>query len=212
MVDTETPDYETWQAVYAEHGAELPLGRWATYVGTSAPRFDPYAELERQIGRPIDRAALRADRQARYDSIAHALPLLPGVLDALDTCAARGLPIAVASSSPRWWVEGHLARLGLRSRFGAVKTADDVARTKPEPDLFLAACDAISIAPAAALAIEDSPNGALAAARAGLYCVVVPNTITRTFTFGQLDRRIESLAAEPFAAILDAAGGHRDQP
>jgi beta-phosphoglucomutase-like phosphatase (HAD superfamily) len=102
--------------------------------------------------------------------------------------------LAVASSSSRAWVEPHLERFGLRGRFSVVRTRDDVARTKPAPDLFLAACEGLGVEPAEAVALEDSAHGVTAARAAGLRCVVVPNQLTRLTDLSHADLRIDSLA------------------
>jgi pyruvate kinase len=60
-----------------------------------------------------------------------------------------------------------------------VRTADDVAHTKPEPELYLSALAAMGLGPDEAIALEDSVHGVLAAKRAGLFCVAVPNPLTR---------------------------------
>jgi beta-phosphoglucomutase-like phosphatase (HAD superfamily) len=115
-------------------------------------------------------------------------------VDLVDAAAAAGLALAVASSSTRAWVEPHLEHFGLRDRFRVVRTRDDVARTKPAPDLFLAACEGLGVVPAEAVALEDSAHGATAAQAAGLRCVVVPNRLTRLSDLSHADLLVDSLA------------------
>ena len=80
------------------------------------------------------------------DELLHATGVLPGVVELLDLAHAHGMALAVASSSTRDWVEPHLERLGLRDRFAAVLTREDVAQAKPAPDLFAAAARALDVA------------------------------------------------------------------
>ncbi len=91
----------------------------------------------------------------------------------------------------------HLERLGLRDRFAAVVTSDDVGgdprRTKPAPDLFLAAAAGGRASPARCVALEDSPNGVLAARAAGMAVVAVPGPMTVGLDFAGADLVLPSL-------------------
>jgi HAD superfamily hydrolase (TIGR01509 family) len=202
ILDTETPEYEVWRAIYAEHDQELALATWATCIGTADVTFDPYADLEARLGRPLDRAAIRSSRRSRTAAIIDALPPLPGVVDYLDTARSLDLRVAVASSSTRAWVVGHLTRLGLLDRFSIIRTSDDVVRTKPDPALYLAALEGLGLASTEAIVLEDSPNGVLAAKRAGLYCVAVPNTLTANLPLDHADRRLRSMADLSLTQLL----------
>ena len=78
--------------------------------------------------------------------------------------------------------------------FETVKCADDVSRTKPQPDLYLAALEALQVNPAEAIAFEDSPNGVRAARSAGLFVVAIPNPVTEQLTFTDESLRVPSMA------------------
>jgi beta-phosphoglucomutase-like phosphatase (HAD superfamily) len=82
-------------------------------------------------------------------------------------------------------------------------TADDVQRVKPDPDLERAATSALGVAPATAVALEDVPNGVLAAKRAGLWAVAVPNALTCTLPWSHADLRLASLADVPRSVLLE---------
>lgn len=211
ILDTEHPVYEAWREDYLAHGQDLPLETYAACVGSDFQRFDPKAHLESLVGRPIDWPERDRWRERLALERVHRLPPLPGVLDLLEAAAAAGLPCAVASSSPRHWVEGHLARLGLLHRFALTRCLDDVPSPKPAPDLFLAAARALGVAPERAVVLEDSRNGLLAAQAAGSPCVIVPNRVTAHLDFHgasavvtsleELDlARLRQLAAERMAA------------
>jgi HAD superfamily hydrolase (TIGR01509 family) len=201
ILDTEGPDYQAWQETYESFGCALPLAEWAAEIGTYGA-FDPYEYLARQLGRPIDRAAVRARRRTRFAELIEQQAVLPGVEIYLREARERGLRVGIASSSPRSWVVGHLARFGLDQSFDCIKTADDVERVKPDPALYLAALDSLDAQAHEALAFEDSPNGALAATRAGIYCVAVPNRLTQQLALDAANLRLASLAELPLGALL----------
>jgi HAD superfamily hydrolase (TIGR01509 family) len=203
ILDTEGPAFRSWQEIYAAHGCRLDLDTWAVCIGTT-DSFDPCADLAARLGRPLDRLALEAERERRFDELLAGEALRPGVTAWMDVAATRGLRLGVASSSSRAWVTGHLDRFGLLERFHAVRCADDVRQVKPEPELYLAVLDALGIPAARAVAVEDSPNGVLAAKRAGLYCVAVPNALTEGLPLDQADLCVPSLAAVTLDAVLDS--------
>jgi len=134
-------------------------------------------------------------------------PALPGVVAALDEARRLGLRLGMASSSSRAWVSGHLTRLGLLDYFEVLRCAEDVEAVKPDPALYRAALEGLGLAPHEAIAIEDSAHGVLAAKRAGLYCVAVPNVVTRGLDFSQADRVLKSLDEVPLAELVRGANG-----
>jgi HAD superfamily hydrolase (TIGR01509 family) len=204
ILDTETPEYRAWSELYAELGRDLALARWVAGVGTQGG-FDPCAELERLLGRPLDHSALSARTRRRVTELLDGAVPLPGVVGLLERAAALGLCCAIASSSPRRWVEPHLERLGLRGSFRAVVCRDDVPRVKPDPALYREAVRALGAAPDEALAFEDSAHGVHAAKAAGLYCVAVPCEVTRDLDFSAADLVLRSLDELPLDHLLARA-------
>jgi HAD superfamily hydrolase (TIGR01509 family) len=203
ILETEGPDYQSWQEIFDAHGSELTLDVWIQCVGGAPVGFDPFAILERQTGVVLDRPSTHQARRKRVVELIEQQPPMPGVEALIAAAQSAGMGLAVASSSPRVWVEGNLNRLGLRHHFQAVRTADDVERVKPDPTLYRLAAAALGSAPERTLAIEDSRTGMLAAKGAGLHCLVVPNSVTQFSDFSLADLRLVSLAdltpAELFA-------------
>ncbi|NJN81010.1 MAG: HAD family hydrolase [Caldilineaceae bacterium] len=212
ILDTETPEFRAWQEVYHAYHVALPLETWATCIGAFGG-FDPYAYLEEQVGQPVDREAIRSTRRARFAELLANESVLPGVEQTIAEAKRRGLRLGVASSSDRAWVTGHLDRLGLAHHFTCVRTRDDVQQAKPDPALYLDAASGLGVSPAQAVALEDSPNGILAAKRAGLYCVVVPNPMTHTLSLELADLRLASLSELSLDHLLEqmASGSSQEE-
>jgi HAD superfamily hydrolase (TIGR01509 family) len=194
IIDTETPEFVAWQEAYAELGAALEPAEWAQVIGTSDSGWDPYTHLESLLGAPVDRAALRATRHARFDELMTAAEPRPGIVAWLDEARDLGLKVGLASSSGAPWVVRFLDALGLRDRFEVLATRDRVARGKPDPALYQLALHDLGVRPEEALAVEDSPNGVAAAKAAGLFCVAVPNPMTAALDLGAADVVLRSLA------------------
>jgi len=201
ILETETPAYQSWAEIYREHGHELPMDRWHGYIGSDTG-FDPAGHLAALVGEGFDRVATQVRRDARKSELIAALDVMEGVRDYLADAKRLHLRVAVASSSSRAWVLGHLERLGIAAHWDAIRTRDDVARTKPAPDLYLATVAALGVAPHQTVALEDSTNGIAAAKDAGLLCVAVPNALTAGMDLSRADLRLRSLAETPLERLL----------
>jgi putative hydrolase of the HAD superfamily len=204
IIDTESAWYEALAEMFKEQGAVLPLEKWTLCVGTDHGVFDPYDYLEESLQKPIDRMALKSAAATKHTEIMKQRTLRPGVESYLQAAMEQGLKIGLASSSTRSWVEGYLQRFGLMHYFSCIRTADDVAKVKPDPELYLQAVAGLGVSPSAAVAFEDSPNGARAAMAAGLSCVIVPNPITGTLSFDKYTMRLNSMADMELAEVLAA--------
>jgi HAD superfamily hydrolase (TIGR01509 family) len=205
IVDTETPVFAAWSAVFREHGEELSEDLWQGVIGHGAGYWDPIAELERRLGRTLDREVVRESRRRQAHGRAFDQPVLPGVQEWIRSAAGLGLRLGVASSSGREWVTGHLARLGL-DEFSCVRCREDVPRTKPAPDVYLATVECLGVPPQEAVAIEDSQPGTAAARAAGLRCVAVPGALTAAHDFSAADLVLPSLAERSLVDALADLG------
>lgn len=203
ILDTETPDFHCWQAMFEDHGSELERDIWCQVVGTTWDHFNPFDYLEQKIGRSVNRDDLhQLHREKFHELVAKQVPL-PGVESVLATAQELGIKLAVASSSQRSWVEGHLDRLGLLQHFSVTKTADDVERVKPDPALYTEALKALDVVASEAIAFEDSVNGVKAAKAAGIYCIAIPNSVTQNLDFSHADHKVGSLSELDIRKILE---------
>lgn len=133
---------------------------------------------------PEERRRLAEEKEALFRRMSGDLAPLAGLLELLDRAQARGLGLALVTNGPRANVEHTLAVLGIGTRFAVTVAGEDVARGKPDPLPYLTALERLGIAPAEAVAFEDSPAGLEAAKAAGLFTVGVltgqtPETLTR---------------------------------
>jgi HAD superfamily hydrolase (TIGR01509 family) len=202
ILETEMPALQSWVEIYREYGHEIPMERWHSYLGSDRG-FEPVDYLAALVGEGLDRAATQARRDARKMELIEALEVMAGVREYLADARRLGLRLGVASSSSREWVRGHLDRLELTAHWDVIRCRDDVARTKPAPDLYVSAIAALGVRADEAVAFEDSMNGIAAAKDAGLRCVVVPNALTAGTDLRRADLRLASLADEPLERVLE---------
>jgi beta-phosphoglucomutase len=186
LVDTEPLHYRAFQEVL------MPLGLAHTfedyldrYIGFDDR--DAFIEAFREAGRPLDEAALtqliRAKGEVLQTIIAHGISSFPGVAALVRELAAHKIPLAVASGALRREVDTFIAGLGLAGLFSVIVAADDVKKSKPDPETYLKVLDQLSrlrLLQAGqtefCVAIEDTPAGIESAKGAGLSVVGVTNS------------------------------------
>ncbi len=208
ILETEGPSYQSWKAVYQSFGISLPFSTWSLIIGTTQGPFDPLEELQKKVKDPVDWDAVETQRQADEQALIEAEPILPGAEQYLQDARRLGLKIGLASSSSSKWVLGHLRRLGLISYFDSVCTKDDVQWVKPNPELYHAVLHGLRVQAEETIALEDSPNGIRAAVSAGVYCVAVPNPLTRQLDLTQADMQLSSLTEISLAQLLSQVNHH----
>ena len=108
---------------------------------------------------------------------------LPGVEELIIKAKEHKLILGIVSSSDQNWVHSHLERLGLMEYFDHTSCAEDVEIAKPDPALYNLGLKKSGLSRENVVVLEDSPNGVLAAKRAGLYCIAVPNQLTSRLPF-----------------------------
>lgn len=210
ILDTETSEYVTVAEAFADHGLELSREEWVTIIGTADhPHWSEM--LETALGRPLtNREEVLETRRARHHAIIADEKVRPGVVDLATQAQEAGIGVAVASSSPRDWVEGHLARLGIDGLFPVRATRDDVGpeRTKPQPDLFLLAAERLGADPRDCVVLKDSEPGVTAGNAAGCATVAVPAGMTAHLDFAHADlviRSLDGVGIETLDALLTTA-------
>ncbi|MFC3862809.1 HAD family hydrolase [Deinococcus antarcticus] len=201
ILDTETTEFRRWEALYRQHDRELALQDWQRGIGTWGA-FDPWAGLPEHV--QADRQNVHATLHASILEAIEQQDLRPGVLDVFGQIKAAGLRLALASSSDRAWITRWLTQHGLLDVFETLATRDDVARVKPDPELYLLAARNLNLKPEQCLAVEDSLNGATAAVAAGMQVVVVPNEITESQPFPPEWPRLDDGYTQGLAGLLKA--------
>jgi len=194
ILDTETPEMQVWQELFARHGQAFSVSTWGQIVGGAGhTSYEPAMHLENLVGHPIDRQAVNLQARQLSDAAILRQPVLPGAVGLIRTAKSQGYPLAIASSSPHVWVDNHLKRIGLFEYFNFILCADDVTRTKPDPGLYLAALKSLKVRASEAVVFEDSPNGIQAAKTAGIFTVAVPNPLTIQLSLGKADLILNTL-------------------
>jgi len=132
----------------------------------------------------------------------------PGVDEVLALARSRGLRLGLASSSPYRVIYAVLEALGLHPIFEVIHSAEEEARGKPDPAVYLTTARKLGIEPERCIAVEDSPNGLLSAKAAGMKCIVVPEFALRADPrFVLADARIAELGEIGPELLVDRLWG-----
>ncbi|MBQ4425263.1 MAG: HAD family phosphatase [Lachnospiraceae bacterium] len=177
IFDSERAARACWKELADPYGLKDIDAVYETCIGSNKARTKgilfaaygadfPYEDFDRDVS---------ALYQERYSG--GRLPMKSGVVPLLSFLKQAGIKIALASSTRRQRVLPQLCEAGILDYFDAVVTGDMVQKSKPEPDIFLLACEKIGTAPERCYAIEDSHNGIRAAARGGLRPIMVPDLL-----------------------------------
>jgi len=174
LLDSERPIRDAWLRVAATLGVRLDEADYLGVVGLNHP--DSWARMLALFGRD---ETLLATAQRRVDDLLAAGPPFaakPGAARLLQALREAGIACGVASSTHRAEVRRRLSRADLPlEHFDAICGGDEVQHGKPSPDLYLLALQRLGVAPASAIAFEDSSHGVQAALAAGLATVAVPD-------------------------------------
>ena len=173
LLDTETAWTRAETTLFERHGSTFTMDHKRDLIGSS--HSVAAAKLEAMLDRPGQGEALIHELHDLVMAEAtHDVEPRPGAVDLVDALLAAEVPVAVASNSPRAFLDQVLATAGVADRFAVTVAGDEVPHPKPAPDIYLEACRRLHADPAHAIGLEDSPTGAQAARAAGLTVVGVP--------------------------------------
>ncbi len=172
LADTMPAHFVAWTTVARKYGLSFPEARF--YAMGGVPTTKIAALLIQEAGLSLDAQVVSLEKEKAYfDSLApEGIRAIAPVLELARRHRAEG-PLAIASGGVRRVVMRSLEALGITDWFGAIVAAEDTARHKPEPDVFLEAARRLGADPATCTVYEDTDIGLEAARRAGMRAVDV---------------------------------------
>jgi len=186
LVDTEPMHYEAFRKVLEPRGMGFT---WKDYVETymGYDDRDAFREAFRAKGTGIDAVNLAElvveKSRAFHDGLRNGVSPYPGAVPMIESLHADGLPLALCSGALRSDIDPILARLGVARCFPVIVAADDVRKSKPDPESYGLAFRKLSetypsrmTIPEASIAVEDTPAGIRSAKGAGLRVLAVTNS------------------------------------
>ena len=179
MFDTEALNFRAWHAAGEKHGFDITEEKFAPCIGVAVPTARRI--LEETFGPGFDFNAVRNDRiEWAFSWIAeHGMPEKPGLRELLSWLEGAGIKKAVATSSPRNFIDFYFEHTPPLS-FDSITTWEQGMQGKPAPDIFLAAAKKLNAEPESCVVLEDSYNGIRAAHAAGMIPIMVPDRLPPT--------------------------------
>lgn len=175
LIDTEKWLNVYWQQAAKEAGFEVTREDGLAIRSLAGKYAGPY--LRGIFGDSFDYEAIRERRKElmREHIAKYGIEKKPGVDEILSYLAEKNMKRAVATATDPERTKQYLTQIGIYDKFDKIVSATTVENGKPQPDVYLYACEQIGEKPEDCIAVEDSPNGILSAYRAGLSVVMVPD-------------------------------------
>jgi HAD superfamily hydrolase (TIGR01509 family) len=200
LVDSEPLARRAWETTLGERGYRVTDEDIAAVLGLS------YASVHEFFGRRVELPHSEAFwpelSAALFGLIDSELRPFPDALATLAELRAAGVPVAVASSSPRERLDRTLRRVDIHALFEVTVAGDEVAHGKPRPDLFLAAAGRLGVETRDCVVVEDTAPGVAAGLAAGAAVVGVARAREGREGLGKAHVVVDELSA---AVVLDAA-------
>jgi HAD superfamily hydrolase (TIGR01509 family) len=173
VADSEPLHVRAWVQVLGSLGVSVQrIGEPTLAAWVGVPDVEIVGGLVERFGLPLAAEELLGRKRAAYRAlIPGALAAFPGVAEEL--ASWDGVPLGMATATPRREAELMLRTMGLAGVFRVLVTRDEVARPKPAPDCYLKTASGLGLDPSRCAAVEDAPYGVRAAREAGLYVVGV---------------------------------------
>jgi HAD superfamily hydrolase (TIGR01509 family) len=202
LIDSEPVHLRAANRVLARYGAEVSEADFRALIGVGAVATWEEWRVRYGIADPVEQL-VAMNTAARLAEIAAEAPPIDAAVELARRLHASGMPLAIASSSTPAVIDAELTALALTQEFAVRVSGEDpdVRYSKPAPDVYVAAAARLHVAPAACLAIEDSAPGVVAATRAGMTCIAVPNRWTADQDFRDADVVLASLRYFPLLVL-----------
>jgi HAD superfamily hydrolase (TIGR01509 family) len=171
LIDSEPLHCMADNQLLKELGADAPVNYFDRFTGWTDSSMWEAIKTDYQIIKSIDELKelqvpikLKLLREAELKAI-------PGTVALLEEITKCNIPIAIASSSTRLFIEAVIEKIGIRRYFAIIVSGEDVEQSKPEPDILLKAAGLLGVKPSGCLVVEDSKAGTIAAITAGMTCI-----------------------------------------
>lgn len=199
LLETERLARECFQSACQDLNLPFKAQVYDQCVGTTHEATDRL--LQAGYGAQLDLSAFSARWSEHYQRVVQnePVPVKAGVVELVERLAARGIPLAIATSSRRVTVEQKLSFHPFAEKFEFFLCGDEVLRGKPDPWPYLHAAERLQLAPGTCWAIEDSDNGVRSAHAAGYFVVQIPDLLPPTPATVALGHKIVSTAIDLLA-------------
>ena len=200
IIDTEVVWYEAYKEYLKDYGIDLTIEKFSEVVGSENDVLNAYI-LENTL-KPIEIETLEEKAWEIVQSKLDKPVAMPGVISILKSAKEKGIRLAIASSSNKEWIVNFLKKIEALEYFEIIKSREDVAKVKPDPELYISALKTLGLESNEAIIFEDSLNGLKAAVSANVPCVIIPCLVTKHLPFEGHALRLSSMDEFPLEEII----------
>jgi HAD superfamily hydrolase (TIGR01509 family) len=182
IIDLEPQHTAAHEALCRARGSDYALMPEAFRLGSGRRIIDDIREMKAHFGWTASEEELFAQRQEIFDAVCRDADLvaMDGIRELIEELHARHVTLAITSSAVKSSIETILTRLGLREPFALIVDGSEVLHGKPDPEAYLLTARKLGVAPERCVVFEDSEVGVVAAKRAGMFCIALPNPRAQT--------------------------------
>jgi HAD superfamily hydrolase (TIGR01509 family) len=177
LTDSEPAFHAAVNDILARYGESISLHDYEGFIGTATPvmwqRMIALKRLPAQLDEILEMYEAPLMKRLRQPR-----PPLPGARELLERLRGRGVPTGLCTASYRRWAEAILGAAGIAADFDAIVAADDVERTKPDPQPYERAASLLRCAPQRCIVVEDSVSGLTSALASGAHVIQLRATST----------------------------------
>lgn len=178
IIDSEPLHFDVDLLTLEYFGVTATQEQLEPYVGMTNPEMWNLIRTEYNLASSVEEI-IEYQLTKKLDVLrAMTIDPIEGIRELIDSLNMKHIPIAVASSSPRIFIEEVLTKFNLLEKFHFIISGEEVAKGKPAPDIYLEAARLLEVDTDQCVVLEDSCNGIRAAKDAGMYCVgyINPNS------------------------------------
>ena len=174
MIDSERITYEEYKKMLADQGYDMTWAFYCTLLGQV--KVNIWKKFKNEFGEDFPIEKLWEEGTKRLDArLLEEMPVKKGLFELLEYLKEKNYRVAVATSSGRERVDEILERAKVYPFIDAVVCGNEVTKGKPDPEIFLKAAEKVGMTPEECLVLEDSEYGLLAASRAGMKAICIPD-------------------------------------
>lgn len=180
LFDTERFFMDAWEIAGKKHNFPNIYDACLASIGVSKEKSKEIFKTTVSKDFPFDEIREEVSNLCHDLIKTKGIPTKKGVKEILSFCKEKGYKIGLATSTRRQTVLSHLQKANILDYFDEIVCGDEVTNSKPFPEIYLKACQKLSVEPQDALSIEDSYNGVRASTSAGVRCIMVPDILPAT--------------------------------
>ncbi|MEK6968119.1 MAG: HAD family phosphatase [Nanoarchaeota archaeon] len=191
LVDSEPLHWKAWKIVAEENGASITDEEITQFTGVG--NFEVASYLAKMLDNGRKPEELVDKKLGEYLGLLKNIKLMPGMKEFLTKLKKNHIRMAVVSGAQRVEVVQALQYTAIFSFFDVIICREDVKNFKPAPDSYTLATKRMNVHPKECVAFEDTQTGVLSAKSAGVFCIAVPNELSKKQNFTKADLIIESI-------------------